>query len=479
MANGFDYESPLNRLLSVTLPQFVNNERNRQESSRRFDEQMAAQADARNQQQFNFEQQQRTQEDNIKFNQQRALRMEELELDQFQYKTADETTSISGEIASRQKLKGTFKTQQIENTNDSQIISLQKKLSEGKKAAEIFREDDPNLADILLSNADNPSSNNVSVINSYFRDKQIKDSSLGVNLYRVYEANFNKVKQLQEQSIMPNSGITAEMISDARAQETESLNAFKTFVQNQSGTADTILRTTPQTSIADGSIENPFIYQEGDEFKRSLKEGSIVKALSNDGQELLLEFTSEGDFVPAMDSTPEVVEYKEEVEREPVFIDDPEIRQEAEGRLGELGEPFGFLERAAGEGSVLMRYSPKESYKATKNFEDETYKLVQSMRKSWMDSAQKSPGMYRAESEDLSANQKYQDSAMQLQNLVRDGYNMYLTTAPNTKGGKILRKKLKKTLGRLKSRVQKGSKLYGVDLTGNQDLVDLLVSIEL
>ena len=79
MANGFDYESPLNRLLSVTLPQFVNNERNRQESSRRFDEQMAAQADARNQQQFNFEQQQRTQEDNIKFNQQRALRMEELE----------------------------------------------------------------------------------------------------------------------------------------------------------------------------------------------------------------------------------------------------------------------------------------------------------------------------------------------------------------------------------------------------------------
>ena len=42
-----------------------------------------------------------------------------------------------------------------------------------------------------------------------------------------------------------------------------------------------------------------------------------------------------------------------------------------------------------------------------------------------------------------------------------------------------LRKKLKKTLGRLKSRVQKGSKLSGVDLTGNQDLVDLLVSIEL
>ena len=24
MANGFDYESPLNRLLSVTLPQFVS-----------------------------------------------------------------------------------------------------------------------------------------------------------------------------------------------------------------------------------------------------------------------------------------------------------------------------------------------------------------------------------------------------------------------------------------------------------------------
>ena len=41
MANGFDYESPINRLLSVTIPQFIEGQLNRQESARRFDEQHA------------------------------------------------------------------------------------------------------------------------------------------------------------------------------------------------------------------------------------------------------------------------------------------------------------------------------------------------------------------------------------------------------------------------------------------------------
>ena len=58
MANGFDYESPLNRLLGVTIPQFLNQQLDRQESSRRFDEQMLAQAAERRQRQANFDRQQ-------------------------------------------------------------------------------------------------------------------------------------------------------------------------------------------------------------------------------------------------------------------------------------------------------------------------------------------------------------------------------------------------------------------------------------
>ena len=41
MANGFDYESPINRLLSITIPQFLESSLDRQESARRFDEQQA------------------------------------------------------------------------------------------------------------------------------------------------------------------------------------------------------------------------------------------------------------------------------------------------------------------------------------------------------------------------------------------------------------------------------------------------------
>ena len=41
MPNGFTYESPLNRLLSVTLPRFIEGQLQRQQRQREFDEQMA------------------------------------------------------------------------------------------------------------------------------------------------------------------------------------------------------------------------------------------------------------------------------------------------------------------------------------------------------------------------------------------------------------------------------------------------------
>lgn len=70
MANGFDYESPINRLLSVTIPQFIEGQLNRQESARRFDEQQAFR-----QQQFDAQIEQQARQNEIM---DKALKTEEL-----------------------------------------------------------------------------------------------------------------------------------------------------------------------------------------------------------------------------------------------------------------------------------------------------------------------------------------------------------------------------------------------------------------
>jgi hypothetical protein len=71
MANGFDYESPINRLLSVTIPQFLEGQLDRQESARRFDEQQAFR-----QQQFDAQIEQQARENDIM---DKALKTEELD----------------------------------------------------------------------------------------------------------------------------------------------------------------------------------------------------------------------------------------------------------------------------------------------------------------------------------------------------------------------------------------------------------------
>ena len=72
-----------------------------------------------------------------------------------------------------------------------------------------------------------------------------------------------------------------------------------------------------------------------------------------------------------------------------------------------------------------------------------------------------------------------------------DGYGMYLMTDPNTKGGKILRKKLRMKLNKLVGMAKRaemkpgGVQIAGKEkgmanvLKGNQDLIDLLLSLEL
>ena len=45
MANGFDYESPLNKLLNVTIPEAISGQLTREEGRRRFDKQLELETD--------------------------------------------------------------------------------------------------------------------------------------------------------------------------------------------------------------------------------------------------------------------------------------------------------------------------------------------------------------------------------------------------------------------------------------------------
>ena len=125
MANGFDYESPLNRLLSVTLPQFVNNERNRQESSRRFDEQMAVEADARRQQQFNFEQQQTLQKEQFAFNKERTEKADDADMDSGLISSLDRITDLGRKEIRINKLMGQVKTTAGKNSLEGMLSGIQ------------------------------------------------------------------------------------------------------------------------------------------------------------------------------------------------------------------------------------------------------------------------------------------------------------------------------------------------------------------
>ena len=77
MANGFDYESPLNRLLSITVPQTINRALDRQESSRRFDREMDMKDEQLSQAQDNFDEQLEITKEQNKFNREQTLKAED------------------------------------------------------------------------------------------------------------------------------------------------------------------------------------------------------------------------------------------------------------------------------------------------------------------------------------------------------------------------------------------------------------------
>ena len=222
MANGFDYESPLNRLLSVTLPQFVNNERNRQESSRRFDEQMKVEADARNQQQLNFQQQQMLQKKKLDFDIQMSEKREDADVDQGVISSLDKVGNLNQQMARATKLLPSMRTEagktnlqgiinSAQNTIDSRTAMLDSLLE-----MELIRDNEYN---VMKNNVASAGYDNM---NTQIVGQAVKQSNLESN--REWLTNMEELKGINTQLVAETKNIGTAIYADPKAQEQLNMN---------------------------------------------------------------------------------------------------------------------------------------------------------------------------------------------------------------------------------------------------------------
>jgi hypothetical protein len=125
MANGFDYKSPIDTLLSVTLPRFLENELTRQERSRQFDQRLAF-----NEQQALTNQQQAQENFQLRreqFNFQKGLQQtkEDEEFDQGLVATLDSIRNYPDYVKQVEILKDRLKTDKYKNILNTSLITAE------------------------------------------------------------------------------------------------------------------------------------------------------------------------------------------------------------------------------------------------------------------------------------------------------------------------------------------------------------------
>jgi hypothetical protein len=140
MANGFDYESPLNKLLGVTIPQFLNQQLDRQESSRRFDEQMLAQAADRRQRQANFDRQQSLLEEQNQIDRQRQDQEDMYDIDSGLIDRITSETNLDKRSTLATNLRGQFKTERGVNELEAIMTSTSNDKEDRQSNLDLFKE---------------------------------------------------------------------------------------------------------------------------------------------------------------------------------------------------------------------------------------------------------------------------------------------------------------------------------------------------
>ena len=239
MANGFDYESPLNRLLGVTIPQFLNQQLDRQESSRRFDEQMLAQAAERRQRQANFDRQQSSLDEEREFNKQRVIKDDLYDIDESLIERINSEGDLDRKKVLAEKLSGQFKTDKGANELNAIMSSVEGEKENRQSDLDLYKE-----IGILRDNEYTILSKNVSSsgYESQFNtivNNSIKQADLADN--RDFQAKFSDVKFIQSKIIqlqkdkstytMPGTPERASVDEEIQGLETQLKSAKETLNQ--------------------------------------------------------------------------------------------------------------------------------------------------------------------------------------------------------------------------------------------------------
>ena len=480
MANGFDYEAPINKLLSVTVPQFLDKQLDRQESSRRFDKQLLAQVERDNLAQDRFDK-----EFEFKENQTKELNLIEnrkinLSEDQILFTSIKEADTISGRNSSLENEGLGFKTDLFKNKIKIEKSNLNKLSESNKKEVEIYSSINPRLGDIASARADNIDMNMEGEVLKFLQVEGAANAQRGSaiianfnNASKLYTENLNKFsaglineEQFKGTNSKANLDSAQKMLNDYIKGE-PSLNSLSTgtgsAVEASEGGGSSIVPGVPP-----GSISNPYT-EDNIPNSDKLNSGDVVQ-INNQ----LFISDDEGMFEKLSTETPD----------NPEYIVSPSERQELEESFAGMDNPLGFLEKAAKDFAPILRYSPKQSFKAVKNFENQVDKAYGEL----VDTRERASGNRLTFTKE-EGSPEYQASATKMQNLIQDGYNLYLRTDPDTKGGKILRKRLKNRIQRYKkiaeAALKKGRSIetgtprggYSV-FSQSPDLIQLLDSIE-
>tara|TARA_Y100000401_G_C8319081_1_gene224170 strand:+ start:37 stop:1167 length:1131 start_codon:yes stop_codon:yes gene_type:complete len=230
MANGFTFESPLNRLLSITVPQFINQQLNRQENTRRFNEQMKRDADRAAQQQRNFESQQQLQKEELKFNQNMA-------------RVQEENSEVSNLIDSLNRVNNIDqRINRLSMLSQADRFSSQSrdKMRLEIKALEDLKDENKNTNDFLLSTG-------------LISDKDSMKLSRFVN-----NANYSTfANDLYKLNIQNLSEERKRQFEGAKLQYTENGKLIKSLQeQKSSGIADPATRNDIDSQIEKLQVEN-------------------------------------------------------------------------------------------------------------------------------------------------------------------------------------------------------------------------------
>jgi len=468
MANRFNYESPIDRLLSVTLPQFVSKERDREESSRRFDRQMDADADIADKSQENFDKKFDAQEKQNKLVNERSDRVEARNEDKERFESIIKITTISGRkkaIETEGLIFGTnlYKNKLKVASNELDTIS-----EKNKGIANIYREISPQLGALADSQIDNIDLNIDDDVLNYLKIQGASNAQRGAAIIANFkEASKNSSEVAQRLSVKM---ATPEEFASSKATLVEAQSMLNSYINSEpvmggkiNPNKGTVITSSP------GTIDNPYIKTPG--FDNSvLKEGDIVKA-GADGKEQLLIFTSEGDFLPVTTSTPDDIEYKEEPKTN-FFELEPsaeELNSSTDGSaLSRLSsapkmEPGGmdffsspnldFMRNSSaaeesygtGSGGVLsMGGSTKEQVTAVRRAENNTKEIVKNLQRDFNMMTTGIPSSKRPPKEQ--ANAKMNNDNSTLQEYIKDMYSVYISTDEGTKPGKIIKNRLKKAL---------------------------------